>query len=427
LKKVLIIYPHFPPSNLVGVHRTRLFAQHLPSFGWEPIILTVHEKFYEEKLDYNLVKLLPVDLRIEKVNAFKITKPRIVGDIGLRAFFQLYKKAKEIIKEENIDFLYISIASFYCSLLGRWLNNSTGIKYGIDYQDPWVHFFPGSEKIFSKHWFSTKLASFLEPIAVKNASLITGIDEAYYKPVFERNAHLKKIISGSIPMGGEKRDHEISEKYEIENYLFKKKENKLQFIYAGVMWSKAYQTLDKVFQAISISRSEFSNVEFHFIGTGSQLNVNKEFSINKMASKYELLNDIVFEYPQRIPYLDVLAHLNIADAVFIFGSTEPHYTPSKVYQAILSTKPIFSVLHENSSAVKIIKDSNAGCVLTFNGEDDLHKILNDFTIHFKIFKEFKNSFIKEQIKQSIFKEYSAYEVTKKLALLLNNVIINRLT
>ena len=54
MRKILIISPHFPPSNLAAVHRSRLFAHHLPAFGWEPIILTVHEKFYEEKLDHNL-------------------------------------------------------------------------------------------------------------------------------------------------------------------------------------------------------------------------------------------------------------------------------------------------------------------------------------------------------------------------------------
>ena len=74
MKKILIIYPHFPPSNLAGVHRARLFAQHLPSYSWEPVILTVHEKYYEEKLDYNLEKLLPNNLRIEKVKAIPIGK-----------------------------------------------------------------------------------------------------------------------------------------------------------------------------------------------------------------------------------------------------------------------------------------------------------------------------------------------------------------
>src|ERR1700727_1453087 len=113
LKKILIISPHFPPSNLAAVHRSRLFAQHLPSFGWEPLILMVDEKYYEESLDQNLSRLLPSGLAIEKVSAFPVTKPRLIGDIGLRSFFQLYRRAKQLIRKEQIDFLYIPIPSFY--------------------------------------------------------------------------------------------------------------------------------------------------------------------------------------------------------------------------------------------------------------------------------------------------------------------------
>ncbi|MEZ5028753.1 MAG: hypothetical protein R2765_08205 [Ferruginibacter sp.] len=71
----------------------------------------MHEKYYEEEPDWNLVKLLPKDLRVEKVKAFKITKPRLIGDIGLRAFLQLHKKAKQLIKTEQFNFLYIPIPS----------------------------------------------------------------------------------------------------------------------------------------------------------------------------------------------------------------------------------------------------------------------------------------------------------------------------
>ena len=118
----MIIYPHFPPSNLAGVHRSRLFAQHLPAFGWNPIILTVNERYYEESLDHNLAKLLPAWLRIEKVHAFSRGRLRLVGDLGLRAFFQLFKKANQMVRSEKIDFVYIPIPSFYCALLGRWLH-----------------------------------------------------------------------------------------------------------------------------------------------------------------------------------------------------------------------------------------------------------------------------------------------------------------
>ena len=37
MKTVLIIYPHWPPSNLVGVHRVRLIANHLHAQDWHPL------------------------------------------------------------------------------------------------------------------------------------------------------------------------------------------------------------------------------------------------------------------------------------------------------------------------------------------------------------------------------------------------------
>ena len=46
-RRVLIVAPHFPPSNLAAVHRSRLFALHLREFGWEPIVVTVHHDRYE--------------------------------------------------------------------------------------------------------------------------------------------------------------------------------------------------------------------------------------------------------------------------------------------------------------------------------------------------------------------------------------------
>ena len=413
------MYPHFPPSNLAGVHRPRLFAQHLPSFGWEPIILTVHEKHYEEFLDPNLERLLPVTLRIEKVNAFRVTKPRFIGDIGLRAFFQLYKKAKNLILTEKIDFLLIPIPSFYCALLGRWLHQSTKIKYGIDYIDPWVHQFPGSGRLFSRHWFSAKIARFLEPIAIKNASLITGVAEGYYQGVTNRNPHLlREAICGAMPYGGEHHDHDMVKKLNLKPYLFEKKVGVFQLVYAGAMLPKAYKVLGKIFEAIKNNPVEFINVEFHFIGSGKISNDSNSFNVKPLAEEYGLWKKVIFEYPQRIPYLDVLVHLNLADGVFILGSTEPHYTPSKTYQGVLSGKPILAVLHQESSAVDILNISNAGLVLAFNGEEDINKISENFINIFKNFIHFKNNFNLLQINLEMFKEFTAKNVTAKLANLL---------
>ena len=50
MKNVVIVAPHFPPSNLAAVHRARLWAQHLAEFGWKPTILATHWDHYEEAL-----------------------------------------------------------------------------------------------------------------------------------------------------------------------------------------------------------------------------------------------------------------------------------------------------------------------------------------------------------------------------------------
>ena len=422
MKKILILYPHFPPSNLAGVHRPRLFAQHLPSFGWNPIILTVHEKYYEETLDLDLEKLLSHGLSIVKTTAFPIGTIRLVGDIGLRAFFQLYKKAKQLIKSEKIDFLYIPIPSFYCALLGRWLHQSTGVKYGIDYIDPWVHEFPGSDKIFSRHWFSTKLATLLEPVAVKKAVLITGVAAGYYQDVLERNPHLKtQAITGAMPYGGEQADHNLLKQLDLKPYLFKKN-NKIVLVYAGAMLPKAFAPLEGIFKSIQAHPGVFHNLEFHFIGTGKTANDPDAYNIRPLAEQYGLWQTIVFEYPRRIPYLDVLVHLDAADGIFILGSTEPHYTPSKVYQGVLSDKPILAVLHKQSTAVTVLKKSGGGMVLEFDGADDVARIENNFASITAAFTEWIKNFDAASIDKKIFETYSARNVTMQLAELLNQVV-----
>jgi hypothetical protein len=396
---------------------------HLPAFGWQPIILAVHEDYYEEALDRNLEAMLPQDLRVEKVKALKVGKPRLVGDVGLRGFMQLYRRAKEIIEREQIDFLYIPIPSFYVALLGRWLHKSTGIAYGIDYIDPWVHTFAGSDKIFSRHWFSTKLAGFLEPVAIKKARLITGVAEGYYKGVQQRNPHLmQQAVFAAMPYGGERTDHVKVKQLSIKPYLFNKTPGKIQLVYAGAMLPKAYTLLQAVLQSIAANPSIFANVEVHFIGTGKSPNDPNGYNIRPYAEKYGLWQQVVFEYPKRIPYLDVLVHLDAADGVFVLGSTEPHYTPSKVYQGVLSGKPVLAILHQASTAAGVLAGSGAGMVIGVDGENGVAVVKETFAQCFEQFLLFMGTYNVANIRMQEFDKYSAYNVTRMLAEALDKAV-----
>ena len=167
--------------------------------------------------------------------------------------------------------------------------------------------------------------------------------------------------------------------------------------------------------------SQFAGTEFHFIGTGKTPDDPKGFNIKSLAEKYGLWQKVIFEYPQRIPYLDVLVHLNIADGIFILGSTEPHYTPSKVYQGVLSGKPVLALLHEQSSAATVIEKSETGIVLCFD-ENKLDTIKDQFSIIFQRFLTMASGYNIDKTDKAAFENYSAKNVTKKLAALLERAI-----
>ncbi len=414
MRKILLIASHFPPSNLTAVHRVRMFAKHLPTFGWQPIVLTVDEAFYEEDLDPDLLALIPEGQRVEKVSAFRVTQPRVICDVGLRSFFQLARRASELIKCEKIDFVLVFIPSFYLALIGKLLFKRLGVPYGIDYIDPWVHRFPGSDRKFSRHWFSTLVAKWLEPWAVSHASLLMGVSEGYFKPVLARNPHLaSQVMTLAVPYGWDASEYDVLEQMNKKAYLFKQS-NKLKLVYAGAYMPKSDHFLAMFFQTIVENEALFVDVEFHFIGTGKASLHAQTSPIQQLAEQYGLFERIVFEHPLRIPYFDMLIHIRESAGMFILGSSESHYTPSKLFNAFMMKVPVFALLHKQCSVNDLIRSSDWGLVCEFEEQqaNDVFKqaIKHGFMEWWK-----KTSNDEWLMDQSLVSAFSIMQLTKPLA------------
>ena len=365
-KKLLIIYPSWVPSNAVGVFRVRLIVNYLQEYDWEPIVLAVNPKFYEEEQSQDLVKLVKNDIRVEFVDAKNASKIRLYGDIALRAFGNLKKRAIEIVNKEKIDCLWVPIPPFYTALIARQVHDATNVPYVIDYIDPWVHDFPGSHFAFSRARLASIMASWLEPIAVKKAAGFTGVSSAYYLPVLERNKHLKKIPQSGMPYGFDANDY--SAKPANDKLLWSNDGDVIPYIYAGAFLPNAHYFVDEMFKIIAAMRKSGKlnkKVRFYFAGTG---HTNLK-CIGDYAEEH-CIQDIVSEKKERIPYLEVLNNLSSAEGVLAIGSTEMHYTASKIFQAILSLRPVFAVFHHHSTVVDILKETIADNYLVKYFEDE---------------------------------------------------------
>lgn len=370
MKTVLIIYPHWVPANLAGVQRPRLIGNYLKQFGWNPLLLTVDSKYYEEKLDPLMEKTASKDIEVVYTKAYKVTKPRLIGDIGLRAFPFLKKQALRICRERDIDFIWIPIPSFYTAILGRILYDKTNIPYGIDYIDPWVRDITNQNDLRAR--LSQTVARILEPYAIKKAALITGVSTPYYQPVIDRNFKTEPVHAG-MPYGFDPNDHEI----ELEglNLPWDDQPHCKPWLYAGAFLPNSHLFMESFFEGVAVLKAAGkwdAAIRLYFVGTG-------QYPAKRITAyaKDHGLEDIVFEYRERFPFLHILNFLSKAHRVMLFGSTEKHYTASKTFQCLLSKRPLFSMLHAESSAVDIIKEANAADFLLPYQEGDVKSKLVD--------------------------------------------------
>lgn len=416
LKKVALVAAHFVPSNLAAVHRSRLWSLHLREFGWEPIIVTTHWDYYEEQLEFELLQLVPPDLKIVRTKAIPTKPLRIVGDIGARGLLWHYRALVDLARSERLDFVHVTIPSGYSALLGRMVLEKTGVPYGIDYIDPWVHFAPGSDQFFTKAWGSQRLAEALEPWAVKKAALITGINPLYFEGVIERNPHLaQQAVLAAMPYGGSEKDHEYVRLNPRTAALFTAHAGKFNLIYAGAMLPNAYTVLDRLLESIAVLRRKRPQLSrdfhLHFVGTGKSPSDPNGFNIRPYIERHDL-GDCVSEYPQRVPYLEVLTHLDAASGILVLGSTEPHYSPSKIFQSLMSRRPVLALLHSQSSAVSILQSTNAASVVTLT-EDALPDVgalalkVEDFI--------YRNEYSEERVHWNALDKHSARESARILA------------
>lgn len=355
MKHLLIIYPHWPPSNLVGVHRVRLIANELVELGLKVTLLTVDERDYEEAHDESGLQLVDPRIQVLKVRAKPIRTilgKRAIGDIGLRGFRNLKTCAIQLCQDQAIDCAWISIPSWYPSLIGRHLHRAE-IPFGIDYQDPWVHRHPENAGLFSRSRITISMARILEPIAMQHASFITGINQAYFEGAIQRNPHLRLLPQGELQLGFSHRDHNIP----LPNLKSPWLSDHRVFIYAGAflplsrsLWKLFFEALSQLEKCGELD----PNVRFYLFGTG----VAPHGSLQELAAANGV-EHLVCEYRERIPFLHVQEFMRRAEGVLSVGSVEPHYSASKIFQCLLSKKKLFSFFHSASEVRDILNRCNA--------------------------------------------------------------------
>src|SRR5262249_6309337 len=242
-------------------------------FGWRPVIVTTHWRHYEEDLDWGLTDLVDPALEVIHTPAAPTRPVRMVGDVGIRALPWHLATLRRLKRKRRIDFVLVTVPSFYSAVLGELLYRHAPLPFGIDYQDPWVHLWPAAEIKYSKAWASLQLAKRLEPWATRNAALITRVAAGYLEGVFDRTPALHSpCVPAAMPIGFSGLDFAAPAVTSRGPTQFDATDGCLHLVYAGALLPKAHGVMERLLQAVAVLRARGSpagqRLRLHFIGTG---------------------------------------------------------------------------------------------------------------------------------------------------------------
>ena len=192
MRSLLIVSPHFPPTNGADMHRVRTSLPYYAEFGWQPRVLAVEPGSVEQAWhDPLLLETLPAEVPVRRVGALSArwTRPLGLGAIGLRAWQPLYRAGTAWIREQRPDLVFFSTTAFPVMTLGRRWQRRYNVPYVLDMQDPWVHDQLPADAARAhgiKHQLMRWLHRRLEPRAMQDASGLLAVSPAYIESLQRR-------------------------------------------------------------------------------------------------------------------------------------------------------------------------------------------------------------------------------------------------
>jgi len=359
VRRVLFISPHFPPDSSAGTHRVRLLAPHMAGHGWAPTVLTVDPRDYEGRMDAALAESVPDTLRVVRARAWSapITRRFGIGDLGLRAYRGLKHAAQSLLSREQFDAVFITIYPTYPALLGPSLKRDFKVAFVLDYQDPWVGEWgqsvgPGAEGAPDfKSRLSRAAATRLEPKALAAADGVTAVSHLTYEQALARTPSASPKATAELPIGWDRRDLD----FVPDSHRFSD-DGCVHVSYVGTLLPAGFDTLRALFSAVAAERATGAGVQrlrLHFFGTSNLRSADAPQRVLPIAAEYGL-SDVVTEQAPRLDYFDALGVLRQSHAVLLLGSRERHYTPSKVFPALVAERPVLALMHEASNAADLL-------------------------------------------------------------------------
>ena len=419
--KVLIITYYWPPAGGPGVQRWLKFVKYLPEFDVEPIVYIPENPSYpllDEKLlsdvsdktvilknkifePYALASFLSKN-KTKKLGAGIITQKKkqsfiekamlwIRGNVFIpdaRVFWvkPSVKYLKKYIQENNIETIITTGPPHSLHLIGLDLKKHLNINWIADFRDPWTTIGYHKELKLSK-WASAKHKALEKEVLTTCDTIL--VTSPTTKSEFERitNQLIEVITNG----------------YDVEKIEKKSLDEAFTLAHIGSFLSERNPQIlwESLSELIDENEAFATHFKLKLIGAVSKEVIQSisDFNLDSFVQNLGYVSHEEAIIHQRSSQVLLLIEIDSDDTKCII--------PGKLFEYMVSERPILAIGPKNSDFENIIKQTNTGVFYQYNEKNELKsQILSYF-----------NQYLDKNLKVNTvgLQQYSRKSLTEKLA------------
>ncbi|MFH2037764.1 MAG: hypothetical protein ABIJ45_15290 [Candidatus Zixiibacteriota bacterium] len=414
-KNVILFSYYFPPLGMGGVGRAWALYKFLPSFGYNVHVITVKDILFPN-YDYSIIG----DTLLDNVHRTGSHDPaRILYKLGVRrlkasrsgsasiSFFNYpdskkgwnrfaIKKTEELLKKHDVSAIITTSPPPSTHLIGLKLKEMYNIPWVADFRDFW---FSQPIELIYKDSKQKEYSLNLKKDIIKKADGVVAVNNSI-RDYFGRGT----LIYNSV-------DINMASLWRNEKVRNRKDNSKLIIAVLGTI--NHLCPIDPLFSAIrSIFDADVTPKErIKIVHIGH----SDKDEMRLLIQKYSL--EGILEFPGYLPKQDAIRAASKADILFFSVSQfeKYHILPGRIFDYLISGKPIIGVVPSGSDAETLLTEYNYGVVTNDYSGNQLADYLGGFIND-------KSKVVKREISAAELNRFSNRTMAGKFARVLDEVI-----
>lgn len=375
MKRVLMIAYHFPPmAGSSGIQRTLRFVQHLPKFGWEPLVLSADPRTYERTSD-DLMGDIPQDTVVRRAFALDTARHlsiagRYVGamarpDRWVSWRYDAIRQGMRMIREFKPQAIWSTYPIATAHLIGAELQRKSGLPWIADFRDPMAQDgYPAdpltwqSYRAIEEHTLRTaRFSTFTTPGAAR--TYLSRYPVGAERVVVLENGYDEETFAGAANGGGERRSLHPGA---------------ITLLHSGIIYP-AERDPTQFFEALGQLKASGA------ITAGSLVvrfrsSVHDEL-LQSLAARYDVAEFIDCQPP--VPYRQALAEMLDADGLLVMQAANCNeQIPAKIYEYLRANRPILTLTDPQGDTATTLRQAGATDIARLDSAADICRILPDF-------------------------------------------------